>query len=53
MELFVALTENLRTYFQLVFALRDFLKETLSLEQCKEIVKKRLENREKNFMAKL
>ncbi len=44
------LTSNLKTYLQLIFALRDFLKETLSLEQCKEIVKKRLEYREKNFI---
>ncbi|UCB45522.1 MAG: hypothetical protein JSV25_15145 [Spirochaetota bacterium] len=44
------LADNLKTYFQLVFALRNFLKETLSLEQCKEIVKKRLEYRDKNFI---
>ena len=44
------LTDNLKTYFQLVIALRSFLKDTLSLEQCKEIVKKRLEERDKNFI---
>jgi hypothetical protein len=46
----LVLANNLRTYFGLVFALRGFLKETLSLEQCKEIVKRRLEEREKNFI---
>ena len=33
-----------------MFTLRRFLKETLSLEQCKEIVKKRLEERDENFI---
>ncbi len=46
----MVLTSNLKTYFQLVLALRNFLRETLSLEQCKEIVKKRLEDRDKNFI---
>jgi hypothetical protein len=46
----VVLAENLKTYFQLVFALREFLKETLTLEKCKEIVKRRLEERDKNFI---
>jgi hypothetical protein len=42
---------NLKTYLQLVFELRRFLREPLSLEQCKEIVKRRLEEREKNFIG--
>ncbi len=46
----MGLTSNLKTYFQLVFALRNFLKSTLSIEQCREIVKKRMEERDKNFI---
>ncbi|MBW1767158.1 MAG: hypothetical protein JRJ65_08930 [Deltaproteobacteria bacterium] len=41
---------NLKTYFNLVLGLRNFLKETLTLEQCKEIVKKRMEERDINFL---
>ena len=41
---------DLKRYFNFAFGLRDFLRETLTLEQCKEIVKKRLEERDKNFL---
>ena len=37
-------------YFKLAFDLRDYLKEPLPLEKCKEIVKKRIEERDKNFL---
>lgn len=47
---FVPPTYNIQHYLQAFFALRRFLKETLSLEQCKEIVKIRLEERGKTFI---
>ena len=41
---------DLKRYSRLALGFRGFLKETLTLEQCKEIVKKRLEERDKNFL---
>ena len=39
-------------YFRLVSDLRDILKgDTISLEKSKEVIAKRLNNREKNFLS--
>jgi hypothetical protein len=46
----MVLTSHIQKYFQAFFGLRNFLRDTLTLEQCKEIVKIRLEQRDKIFI---
>ncbi len=41
---------NLKTYFALSIEFRKFLKETYTSEHCIEIIKKRMEQREENFL---
>ncbi len=49
-EILVSMLSKVTKYFRLAFDLRDFLKEILTLEQCREIVRKRIEEREQNFL---
>ncbi len=37
-------------YSRLAFGLRDFLHNTISLEQSKQVISARLQNRESNFL---
>jgi len=37
-------------YWNLAWGLREFLKETINLEQCQEIIKHGLENREQSLL---
>ncbi|MFC1958684.1 hypothetical protein ACFLV6_02060, partial [Chloroflexota bacterium] len=38
-------------YSRLAFGLRDFLRNTISLEQSKQVISARLQNRERNFLS--
>ena len=49
-EILVTMLSKIVNYSRLAFDLRGFLKETLTLEQCREIVRKRIEEREKNLL---
>ncbi len=49
-EILTPMLSKIANYFRLAFDLRGFLKETLTLEQCREIVRRRIEEREKNFL---
>ncbi len=46
----IPLLERLGKYYRCGVGLRAFLRDTLTLEQAKEIVRKRTENREDNFL---
>lgn len=46
----MSLFSQARMYWNFAWGLRDFLKETINLEQCQEIIKKGLENREQNLL---
>ena len=40
-----------RKYWRLAWGLREFLREPMTLEQSRQIIKQRLENRERNLLA--
>ena len=46
----ISTLSNLARFLRLPFDLKAFLAETLTLEQCREIVKRRIEEREDNFL---
>jgi hypothetical protein len=51
-RLSTALEANLyfKKYYSIVFGLRRFLKDTITLEEARETIKVRMENREENFL---
>lgn len=46
----MSLFRQARIYWNFGWGIREFLRETISFEQCQEIIKHRLENREKNLL---
>ncbi len=42
--------QNIKKYYRFSTGLKRFLKGTLSLKQCKEIIRQRIEKREERFL---
>ena len=47
----MSIVADITKYSRLAFDLRDFLHDTITLEQSKEVISNRLYNREKNFLS--
>lgn len=47
----IPVISNMAKYTRFVFSLRDFLRKTVSLEQSKQELSTRLQNRERNFLS--
>ena len=47
----MSLVGSIKVYWRFAWGLRGFLKEPITLEQSREIIKQRLENREKNLLT--
>ena len=46
----LSLFDQLKMYWRFAWGLRRFLKEPVTLEQCREIIRQRLQNREQNLL---
>ena len=47
----MAVLDSVLIYWRFAWGLREFLKEPITLEQCRQIIKQRLVDREKNLLA--